>query len=145
MIEAAWIATAISALDYLRKKHQSDNETGEKLGELQDALYRLREENLRLQGESQDLREQVQKHDTWEETLSRYELVTTPGTATVYKFKGEPEHYACPACIVAKREIHILQDLVGGHFECPRCQQKFRVSPRNRWDRPGVDATRDQS
>jgi len=130
MIEAAWVAAAISALDYLRKKHQSDNETGEKLGELQDVLYRLREENIRLQGESQDLREQVQKHDKWEETLSQYELVTTPGTATVYKFKGKPEHHACPACISSKREIHILQDLVGGHFECPRCQQKFRVSPR---------------
>ena len=131
MIEAAWIATAISALDYLRKKHQSDNETGEKLGELQDALFRLREENIRLQGENQDLRQQVQKHDKWEGTLARYELVNTPGKATVYKFIGEPEHYACPSCIASKREIHILQDrhVVSGVFDCPGCEKFFRINP----------------
>ena len=135
MIEAAWVTTALSTLDYLRKKHQSDNETGEKLGELQDALYKLREENIRLQGENQDLRQQAKKHDKWEGTLARYELVNTPGKATVYKFKGEPEHYACPSCIASKREIQVLQDpdisagYFTGYFICTGCKERFRVNP----------------
>ncbi len=44
MIEAAWVTTALSALDYLRKKHQSDNETGEKLGELCGVLRKTMED-----------------------------------------------------------------------------------------------------
>ncbi len=99
--------------------------------ELQDTLFKLREERMHLQGENHDLREQVREYDKWEETLARYELVDTPGKATVYKFKGEPEHYACPSCLAAKREIHILQDrqVASGVFDCPGCEKLFRIKP----------------
>lgn len=58
-----------------------------------------------------------------------YELVKTQGGATVYRFKGEPKHYACPPCR-GKGELQILQDRGrGASFVCPNCKTIFQINP----------------
>lgn len=101
-----------------------------KLGQAQDTLFELREQLFTLQEENGALRAEISKHESWESTLTKYELRKTAGGAVVYAYKGEPGHYACPSCIQEKR-IQILQDkrVMTGMFACPACKATFPVDP----------------
>jgi hypothetical protein len=104
-----------------------------KLGQAQDTLFELREELFRLQSENEGFRQQLAAADDWKQRLSQYSLQKTSGGAVVYAFGGQPEHFACPACI-SKRELHILQDgrNAAGSFTCPGCKSSFPVRPSQR-------------
>jgi predicted RNA-binding Zn-ribbon protein involved in translation (DUF1610 family) len=96
----------------------------DKLGDAQDTLYQLRDELLNVQTDNADLKRQIAEADDWKETAAHYEIVKTAGGAIVHKFKGTPEHYACPNCMGAKR-ITPLQDnrTLSGKYRCthPSC------------------------
>jgi predicted RNA-binding Zn-ribbon protein involved in translation (DUF1610 family) len=105
----------------------------DKLGDAQDTLYQLRDELLNVQTDNADLKRQIAEADEWTGTAAHYEMVKTSGGAIVYKFKGSPEHYACPNCMGAKR-ITPLQDnrTSSGKYRCtsPSCNgAEFPVDP----------------
>lgn len=102
----------------------------DQMGEAQDKLFWLRDELARLQDENSELRDRVKSIESWEERFRHYELTRTPGGAYVYRFNGEPEHYACPRC-AEHREVQIFQDTrtMAGNFTCPGCDRKFPVNP----------------
>ena len=102
----------------------------EQMGEAQDKLFWLREELARLQDENSELKDRVKSIESWEERFRHYELTQTSGGAHVYRFNGEPEHYACPRC-AERREVQILQDTrtMSGNFMCPGCDSQFAVKP----------------
>lgn len=103
-----------------------------KIGDAQDTMYELREENMRLQAEKAELSRQLADDEEWKDKLSGYELVKTLGGAVVFKSKIEPEHYVCPSCTNHKR-IEILQDerSFSGHYRCTAksCGAEFPVKP----------------
>ena len=101
-----------------------------KLGDVQDALFVLRERLSELQQERDELKAELATTRAWQAQAIQYELATTPGTAVVYKYKDEPEHYACPSCF-NKREIHILQDnkVMAGTYRCTGCGANYPVKP----------------
>jgi len=100
-----------------------------KLGNVQDALFSMREEMFALQDENKTLRAQIAEFGAWDAKAKEYELTTTQGGAVVYRFKGQPEHYACPSCFQSK-QIHILQTTrkISGHFMCTGCDKAFPVN-----------------
>jgi predicted RNA-binding Zn-ribbon protein involved in translation (DUF1610 family) len=102
-----------------------------KLGAAQDALFQLRDELFTLQGENAHLRQDIERHNTWTERLSSYELSETNGGAFVYRYKAAPEHFACPSC-VNNQKIEILQDnrTLSGKFRCPGCENEYPIRPR---------------
>ncbi|MGD9983743.1 MAG: hypothetical protein AB7S51_06250 [Porticoccaceae bacterium] len=101
-----------------------------KLGEVQDALFVLRERLSELQQDRDDLKAKLANAGAWQTHADLYELTTTPGTAVVYKYKGQPDHFACPSCF-NKREVHILQDNKGmaGTYRCTGCSANYPVKP----------------
>lgn len=101
-----------------------------KLGEVQDALFVLRERLSELQEERDDLKAKLANAEAWQTQADQYELTTTPGTAVVYKYKGQPDHFACPSCF-NKREVHILQDnkVAAGTYRCTGCGANYPVKP----------------
>lgn len=103
-------------------------EAQSRVGDAYDTLFELREELFRLQEANNTLRRQVEDAAAWAARISEYEIVEAPGKAIVYKFKGTPEHYACPAC-VAKRELQILQTNrnLAGTYKCPGCKSDYPV------------------
>jgi hypothetical protein len=107
-----------------------------KLGDVQDTLFTLRERLSELQQERDSLRSELSAERDWLSKAGQYELAATLGTAVVYKFKGEPDHLACPSCF-NKREVHILQ-LDSDFFGTYKCtgrgssfpiKQTKRISP----------------
>ncbi|HBT96540.1 MAG TPA: hypothetical protein DEB25_02280 [Desulfobulbaceae bacterium] len=99
------------------------------LGEVQDALFQLREQNSKLQQERENLRAKLAEAETWQTKADKYELAQTPGDSVVYKYKEQPEHFACPSCF-NKREIQILQDgnkEYSGTYHCPGCKMSYQV------------------
>lgn len=104
-----------------------------KLGEAQDALFSMREELFRLQEDNQNLRKAADLEERWAAKVGNYSLVQTSGGAVVYKYSGEPAHYACPACI-EKRTIQILQDnrTARGKFRCVACSAEYPINPSQR-------------
>lgn len=101
-----------------------------KLGEVQDALFVLRERLSELQQERDDLKAKLADAETWQTQVDQYELTMTPGSAVVYKYKGLPDHYACPSCF-NKHEVHILQDnkVMAGTYRCTGCGANYPVKP----------------
>lgn len=103
-----------------------------KIGDAQDTMYELREENMRLQAENAELSRQLVKDQEWSEKLSGYELTKTSGGAVVYKSTSEPEHFVCPNCVNQKR-LEILQDerSFSGQYRCTSksCGAEFPVKP----------------
>jgi len=101
-----------------------------KLGSVQDLLFSMREEMFQLQEKNRALQDQLRDADSWKETADRYELVRTSGSAVVYRFMGDPEHYACPSCFGSKK-LHILQDTrtISGKYRCTGCGSDFPVEP----------------
>lgn len=98
------------------------------LGNAQDAMFALREENFRLQNEVQELNKKLSETETWNKKASQYKLVVNQLGATVYEFIDQPKYWICPSCYNLKR-IEPLQDLnqMSGHFECPNCQTKYPI------------------
>jgi NAD-dependent SIR2 family protein deacetylase len=103
----------------------------EKLGTAQDALFQMRDELFTLQAENLQLQKEIERHNSWNERLTSYALVKTAGGAVVYKFKGEPEHFACPSC-ANNQKLEILQDnrTMSGKFRCTGCEAEYPVKPR---------------
>ncbi|CAJ0893504.1 hypothetical protein R20233_03745 [Ralstonia sp. LMG 32965] len=101
-----------------------------KLGSVQDVLFSMREEMFELQDENKRLKGQLAEAEEWRAKASQYELVTAAGGAVVYRFKGQPEHYACPSCFASK-EVHILQTrrVHSGHYTCTGCKSDFPIEP----------------
>lgn len=106
----------------------------EKLGMAQDALFQMRDELFTLQAENLQLKNEIERHNSWNERLASYALVKTAGGAVVYKFKGEPEHFACPSC-ANNQKLEILQDnrTMSGKFRCTGCEAEYPVNP---WENP---------
>lgn len=102
----------------------------EKLGAAQDALFQMRDELFNLQAENLRLQQEIDRHNTWNERLAGYELVKTAGGAVVFKFKGDPEHFACPSC-ANNQKLEILQDkrAMSGKFRCTGCEAEYPVNP----------------
>lgn len=109
---------------------QRINEALEKIGGIQDTLFFLREELSRIQNENAALKGKLNEIEAWEVRFAEYQLEETEGGAVVYKYKGQPTHFACPNC-VNKKEIQILQDrrVVAGIYDCPGCDKSFPVKP----------------
>jgi hypothetical protein len=103
-------------------------EAQSRLGEVQDALFMLREKLAELQEERDELRRSLASAQMWKESAGKYELCTTPGGAVVYRYKEQPEHFACPSCF-NKQQSQILQDnrVVLGTYCCPGCNANFPV------------------
>ncbi len=101
----------------------------EKFGDIQNALYSLREENFSIQTKNEELRKKLSTYENWEEKISSYELTESPGGAIAYYFKDDPQHYACPSCANNKHELHILPngDCIG-QSACPGCKTPFTIS-----------------
>ncbi len=99
-----------------------------KLGEVQDALFMLREKLAELQQERDQLRDELASAKNWSDRAAQYELATTPGSAVVFRFTEQPEHFACPSCF-NKAEVQILQDnrVMAGTYRCPGCEAQFPV------------------
>ncbi len=97
----------------------------------QETLFRLHGQLLTLQSENEKLRKQLKRFEDWEERCKQYELNSTDGGAVVYKYRGEPEHYACPSCFDNRHEVQILssKSVAGGKFACPNpsCRAEFSV------------------
>lgn len=83
-----------------------------------------------LVDDNRKLKRELEEREDWKQRTGRYELVTAPGGAMVYRFKEQPPHYVCPACY-EDRKLHILQDSKGhsGTWQCSGCSKYFRVDP----------------
>jgi len=103
-------------------------EAMQQLGGALDTLYSLRSDLFELQEANNKLRLELATARGWADKSGEYELVTTPGTAIVYRFKGEPLHYACPSCF-NKHEIHPLQPnrTYSGKYRCTGCTSEFPI------------------
>jgi hypothetical protein len=104
-------------------------EANSKIIAAQQAIFDLQNTLLELQQENVALKHELEKRESIGERLTEYELVKYEGGAVVYKYKGEPEHLACPACIESKGEIHIIQDSDDfyGKFRCPSCGISYKI------------------
>ena len=102
----------------------------QKLGEAQDTLFSMREELFALQEEKNAIKQQLAEALSWQSKADQYSLTKTAGEAIVYKFNGEPEHFACPSCFNSK-VIHILQTnrALSGKYRCTGCGSEFPVEP----------------
>lgn len=106
-------------------------EAQQRIGEVQDALFLLRERLNELQEERDQLKAELARAQSWQSEAERYELASTAGGAVVYRYKNQPEHFACPSCF-NKHEVHILQDnkVMAGTFKCTGCGSTYPVKPR---------------
>lgn len=129
MRESMSIAISAKIDEQARAKIQS---AMDQITNLQDGLFNAQQQLLSLQQENESLKRELSTVEAWDARSSKYSLVQAPGTAMVYSFSGEPAHYACPNCFETHR-ISILQDrhVASGAWECPACDQTFRVSLRH--------------
>lgn len=106
-----------------------------KLSQAQDVIYEMRDELFRLQTENHNLKCKISESENWDARTSFYELVKTRGGATVYQYKKQPLHYACPHCYENKN-IQILQGERRMH--CPSCENVFQVEPQELFPNIGI-------
>jgi predicted RNA-binding Zn-ribbon protein involved in translation (DUF1610 family) len=106
------------------------NDAVKKVGDAQDTLFQLREELFKLQEENNNLKTKISEFDAWDSKLSEYELVKTSGSAVVYRFKSEHEHFICPNC-VSKKSIQILQNnrTMSSKYRCISCEGEYPIEP----------------
>jgi predicted RNA-binding Zn-ribbon protein involved in translation (DUF1610 family) len=104
-----------------------------RLGEVQDTLFVLREHLFHLQEERNQLKSELAASEAWLAKLNQYELSLASGGGIVYRYKGEPTHFACPSCINTQ-QIHILQDnrTISGKYRCTGCNSEFPIEPRRK-------------
>jgi hypothetical protein len=112
------------------RKRSYDVHGREELQRLQRENEELKRKSEELQRENVEIRQQLKAKDDWENRKKQYHLVITDGGATVWKFSGNPEHYACTGCFEEER-IQILQDqhTMAGNFKCPSCKTDFLIKP----------------
>jgi regulator of replication initiation timing len=112
------------------ESQQRINAALKEVGNIQDRLFHMREDQFRLQTENEQLRKQLKEKENWESQKKQYPLVKTSGGAVVHKFIGTPEYYACPSCF-SKETIQILQDKrnLSGKFDCPGCTVSYPIEP----------------
>lgn len=73
---------------------------------------------------------------SWSAKTSRYQLWAAPTGVTVFRFDGEPLHYACPKCY-GRRLIGRLQpDADGCLYGCLLCGRDYLLK-----ERPGLPPT----
>jgi hypothetical protein len=103
----------------------------ERLGTAQDAMFEMRDELFTLQADNVRLKQELENNNAWNQRFASYELVRTAGGAVVHKFKGQPEHFACPSC-ANNRKLEILQDnrTMSGKFRCTACKAEYPIEPR---------------
>jgi predicted RNA-binding Zn-ribbon protein involved in translation (DUF1610 family) len=103
----------------------------EKLGAAQDALFEMRDELFSLQTENARLKQALEDNNAWKDRFASYELTKTAGGAVVYRFKGQPEHFACPSC-TNSRKLEVLQDnrTMSGKYRCTACKAEYPIEPR---------------
>lgn len=105
----------------------------DKLGDVQDGMFQMREALHKLQSERQELARKLEEAESWTARSNYYAVVETEGGAVVYKYSGHngPAHYACPSCF-NKKELHFLQDnrTLTGKFRCTGCKAEYPVKPR---------------
>jgi hypothetical protein len=99
----------------------------ERVGNVQDALFGLREDLARLQTENESLRARLGALDEWRSVATKYQLVQTAGGGFVYASSGPPPHFACPKCFNEAKQIQVLQP-AGEWASCPACRMAFEVS-----------------
>lgn len=113
-----------------------DAEVRAKVLEAMDALIQSQTQLLdaRIQmhdlvDENRTLKRKLEEREDWKQRADRYELVKAPGGAMVHQFKGEPAHYACPACF-ERQQVQVLQDrrVMSGDWSCPSCDKTFHVT-----------------
>jgi hypothetical protein len=104
----------------------------DRLGSVQDSLFEVREERIRLQNENDCLRKELADRDEWGAQERKYRVQETSGGAVVYEFTETPKHYACPSCF-SNRKIQILQDdrVRRGYFTCPGCKVAYPINVAN--------------
>ncbi len=66
------------------------------VGNLQDALFEIRNELFELQTERGSLKKELEQRDNWDKKISEYKLIKTSGGGMVYAYQGEPRHCICP-------------------------------------------------
>jgi predicted RNA-binding Zn-ribbon protein involved in translation (DUF1610 family) len=142
-VDAATITAAVTgvrfAMDSLKGiadgKVQIESQTRvlealQKLGVTLDALFQMREQLIAFQLENEKLKKELAADYAWDERSSKYALTETDGKAVVYKFKEEPQHYACPNCWNDQR-IEPLQTnrSRSGRYTCTSCKADFPIEP----------------
>jgi hypothetical protein len=123
-----WLLTKYKDAETERRVH----EITAKLGDVQDKLHELREENIALLEEKRQVAEKLRVAEERGTRRSHYKLVKTPGGAQLPQFDGHDgslKHYVCPACMETRGEFHPLQDLQNraGTHACPACKAHYRV------------------
>lgn len=109
------------------KVHAQISEAMDKIGKVQDDLFLVREELLKLQEENHTLKELLREKESWEKQVEEVYLYTTSAGDHLYRFKGLPERFACPVCYV-KKELYILQwNDKPYKYECKACKSEFRA------------------
>ena len=105
----------------------------EKLGDVQDGMFSLREDLHRLQVERDDLKKKLDAADSWQQRAAAYKITQTAGGAVVYISNDETPYYVCPSCF-NKNEIHPLQDnrTARGKFRCTGCTAEYPIKPQAR-------------
>jgi rubredoxin len=95
-------------------------EANEKLFEIQGSMIELQEKNA-------DLAKQLEAQDQWQARIASYQTTKTPAGGIVLAKGDPPEHYACPTCAEAKKQIHILQDdsPYAGTATCKNCGTSY--------------------
>lgn len=108
-----------------------------KIGEAQDTMYALREENIKLQGENERLTREAAGADEWARKIAQFVLLETAGGAVVFQNTGEPPYFACPNCVNQKRIVP-LQDnrTMSGKYRCVACEAEYPIKPQSRATRP---------
>jgi predicted RNA-binding Zn-ribbon protein involved in translation (DUF1610 family) len=103
----------------------------ERIMQLREAVLNVKDEVLRLREENQGLRSNAQAAAEWTTRILKYEFVTAPGGALVWRSTGPPEHYACPTCIEGQH-IHPLQPTKysSSTYTCQNCKAQFNVMPK---------------
>ena len=138
-MDAATISAGLSALktamDLVKGLLATKGEAGprveevlEKMGNVQDLVYSLRDDLMKCQEENFKLKTDAQARDEWSERAKRYELTRTEGGAIVYRSSSPPLHFACPTCF-EKKQVGILQPWcsVSGNYHCPACSAEYSV------------------
>ena len=100
----------------------------ERLGGALDTLYAMRGDMFDLQDANNKLRQDLADVRAWAEKVAPYSLATAPGGAVVYRFNGEPAHWACPSCF-NKQQIQPLQTnrQLSGKYRCVGCHVDFPI------------------
>lgn len=119
---------------------QKINKAAEKVGDVLDSLYGLREELFRLQDENRQLKTELTEIDAWKNRLSEFELIRTPAGAVVYKSLSGLSYFACPRCIEHKELYPLQKRGASPYYDCPKCGQGYEIDVRG--PTPGVVKSR---